>query len=170
MAWNLKFWNNKTEKREVVYENPYGFGLGFSNFQGLETMPAISLSAVFSAIELIANSVAELPIDVKTRQANKTTVIPNHPVYHVFENCLQTKYMLVKMLISDMLLYGDGIAYIERAQDGTPLNLIYCPHGTVTINYNERTRQLYYIIPNIRRGKIEPIDVIHILKNSTDGV
>lgn len=170
---NWKFWNRKTEKRDINQDSGaylWHGGLGFTNFRGMETMPAISLSAVFSAIELISNSIAELPIDVKTNKQNKTSVIKNHAIYRIFDNCIQTKYMFVKMLISDMLLYGNGIAYIERAQDGTPLNLVYCPHGTVTINYNERKRELYYIIPNVRKGRIEPIDVIHILKNSVDGV
>ena len=81
-----------------------------------------------------------------------------------------TKYMMIKMLVTDMLLYGNGVAYIERATDGTPTNLVYCPHGTYSIIYNEQSRSLYYLIPSLRKGRIEPIDVVHILKNSLNGV
>lgn len=170
MAW-YNFWNKKTEQRQITYEDVYGHGLGFSNLiKGGEMIPAVSLSAVFAAIEIIANSIAELPFNVKTQQDNKNTIVRNHHLYHIFDNCLQTKYMFFKMLVTDMLLYGDGIAYIERAQDGTPVNLIYCAHGDVTIHYNKLKRELYYIIPSVRRGKIEPIDVIHLIKNSNDGV
>ena len=58
----------------------------------------------------------------------------------------------------------------KRAADGTPINLIYCPHGTFTISYNENNRDLYYLIPSVYKGKIEPIDVIHLVKNSNNGV
>ena len=168
MAW-YNFWK-KSEKRELDTAPYYGFGLGLTNFNGVDSIPAVSLSAVFAAIEIISNSIAELPLNVKTKEDNKTTIVKNHPLYNVFDSCLLTKYMLVKMLVVDMLLYGNGFAYIERSQDGTPINLVYCPHGTVSIQYNEQSRNLYYLIPSLRKGRIEPIDVIHILKNSYNGV
>lgn len=170
---NWKFW--QSEKRGMAQpipreENQFGVGLGLMNYQLSEQLPAVSLSAVFAAIEIISNSIAELPLNVKTKQENKSTLVPNHPLYHIFDNCVLTKYMMIKMIVSDMLLYGNGLAYIERAQDGTPINLIYCPHGSYSIMYNGESRQLYYIIPSLKRGRIEPIDVIHILKNSVNGV
>lgn len=166
---NWKFW--KSEKRNVIlaHEEHQAQGDWVSLFK-TNSVPALSLSSVFAAIEIISNSIAELPFNIKTKKENKTNIVEGHPLYKIFDNCLLTKYMLIKMLVSDMLLYGDGIAYIERTADGTPINLVYCPHGTVTIVYNELSRKLYYLIPSLRRGRIEPIDVIHILKNSINGV
>lgn len=168
MAW-YNFWKQEKRNAEGLTYNPYG-GLGLDAIVNHGLIPAVSLSAVFSAIEIISNSVAELPINVKTKEENKVTILKNHQLYHLFDNCLLTKYMMIKMLVTDMLLYGNGFAYIERAADGTPINLIYCPHGTVTIQYNEMTRQLYYLIPMLGKGRIEPINMIHILKNSRNGV
>lgn len=168
MAW-YNFWKREKRNAEGLTYNPYG-GLGLDAIVNHGLIPAVSLSAVFAAIEIISNSVAELPINVKTKEENKVTILKNHQLYHLFDNCLLTKYMMMKMLVTDMLLYGDGFAYIERAADGTPINLIYCPHGTVTIQYNEMTRQLYYLIPMLGKGRIEPINMIHILKNSRNGV
>lgn len=169
---NWKFW--QSEKRNVAQqipqENQCGMGLGMMNLQLSDQIPAVSLSAVFAAIEIISNSLAELPLNVKTRQDNKSTLVKNHSLYHIFDNCIMTKYMMIKMLVTDMLLYGNGVAYIERATDGTPTNLVYCPHGTYSIIYNEQSRSLYYLIPSLRKGRIEPIDVVHILKNSLNGV
>lgn len=169
---NWKFW--QSEKRNVAQqipqENQFGMGLGMMNLQLSDQIPAVSLSAVFAAIEIISNSLAELPLNVKTRQDNKSTLVKNHSLYHIFDNCIMTKYMMIKMLVTDMLLYGNGVAYIERATDGTPTNLVYCPHGTYSIIYNEQSRSLYYLIPSLRKGRIEPIDVVHILKNSLNGV
>jgi len=167
MKWN--FW--KSEKRNDQQPVPhYDFGLGLSNFILQKEQPAMSLSSVFAAVEIISNSVAELPINIKTKKENQTSIVSSHPLYRIFDDCLLTKYMMMKMLVTDMLLYGDGLAYIERGQDGTPINLIYCPHGTFSIQYDEPTGKLFYFITNIRPGRIEPIDVIHILKNSNNGV
>lgn len=166
------FNRKKKETRSIDYVNPADFncGIGLKAYVNGVARDTMSLSGVFAAVELIANSIAQLPIYVKTNTDNKRTIVQEHPVYHLFDGGLMTKYTFIKQLVSDMLLHGNGFAYIQRAQDGTPTQLIYCPHGTVTINYNENTRKLLYTCTQLRRGKIEPIDMIHILKNSTDGV
>lgn len=178
MAW----YNFRKEKRnqqihtinDDLEASKFLSSLGLTNkadeISDINNFASISLSAVFAAIELIANSIAELPINVKTTAENKTSIMSGHPLYHLFDKCLLTKYMMIKMLVTDMLLYGDGVAYIERATDGTPLNLIYCPHGTYSIQYNQMSHDLYYIIPSVTSGRVEPINVVHILKNSLDGV
>ena len=168
MAW-YNFW--KKEKRNLEEDINTGCGyLGLSNWLGKYNQPIFSLSAVFAAVELISNAVAELPLNVKTMQDDKTTIVKNHPLYNVFEHSLLSKYTLLKQMVSDMLLYGNGFALIERAADGTPINIVYCPHGTVSIQYNQQTMELYYLVPSLRRGRVEPIDMIHILKNSKDGI
>ena len=170
MAW-YNFW--KSEKRnneeQTPTYSPYG-GLGLEALFNPYVMPAITLSAVFAAVELISNSVAELPIAVKTKKENKSSIVNQHPIYNIFNNSLLTKYMLVKMMVTDMLLYGDGFAYIKRASDGTPKELIYCPYGNVKIRYDYKSQSLYYLAPSIVVGKIEPINMLHILKNSKNGV
>lgn len=157
---------NRSQDVPVVDNN----GLGLSNLVNKAQIPSISLSAVFAAVEIISNSVAELPINVKTREDDKTGMVKVHPIYEALNNGITTKFMLLKMLVTDMLLYGNGIAYIDRDADGTPLQIVYCPYGTYNINYNANTRQLYYTITSLRRGRIEPIDIIHLVKNSRNGV
>jgi len=161
------FSRKKTEQRNLDVDTG---GLGLSNLLLKSQIPSISLSSVFAAIEIISNSVAELPINVKTREDDKTGLLQIHPIYDALNNGLMTKFMLIKMLVTDMLLYGNGIAYIDREVDGTPKSIIFCPYGTYNIMYNQVTRTLVYKIPTIRKGQIEPIDVIHLIKNSKNGV
>ena len=146
-----------------------GVGLSFLNTKASK-IDSISLSAVFAAIDIISNSVAEIPIDVKINKENKETVVQDHPLYFMFNNGIQTKFLLMKMLIVDMLIDGNGFAYIERDSTGRPTSLIYCPRKSVTINYNENTRKLYYQCPKIAKGYIEPINMIHLMKNTEDGI
>lgn len=126
-----------------------------------------SLSSFYSALELISNSIAQLPIVVK--RDNEVDI--NHPLNLVFKDMLISKYMFMKMMINDVILYGNAYAYIERAQDGTPTNLIYCEPGSVNIIYNQKNQEIYYQIPFVnRRQKVEAINVIHLYKDSNNGV
>lgn len=170
MAWYNKIFP-KTEVRELQNQesDSTGSGLGLTSLVSKNDIPSINLSGVFAAVELISNSVAELPINVKTRQEDKTDLVLNHPIYDMFKNSLLTKFTLIKMLVTDMLLYGNGVAYIERDLNGTPIELIYCPYGSYSIRYNERNHELYYSINGIK-GRVEPINVIHLIKNSKNGV
>lgn len=146
-----------------------GVGLSFLN-TATSKIDSISISAVFAAIEIISNSIAEIPIEVKTKKENDVTVVSDHPIYEMLNSSIQTKFMMMKLLIVDMLVEGNGFAYIDRDKTGRPIRLIYCPRKSVTINYNENTRKLLYQCTKIKKGYIEPIDMIHLIKNTEDGV
>lgn len=166
---NFKFW--KKEKREQQQEEVSTItGVGLNLFKNaISSLPTMRLSSVFAAVEIISNSVAEIPIDIKTRKDNQTNIVDDHPLYHIFDNCIQTKFNFMKMLIVDMLLYGNGFAYIERDNNGRPFNLIYLTKDDCQIEYNQTSRTLYYKVRGIK-GKVEPINIIHLMKNSKDGV
>lgn len=147
-----------------------GNGLGFSFLgQKIKRNP-LTIPALFSGVELISNSLAEIPILVKKKEENRQDILEDHAVYHLFDDALMSKYMTIKMMIWDMLLYGDGLAYIERDPIGNPKTLIYIQHGFYNIDYNQQKNELYYRIPSITSGRIEPINVIHFVKDSDDGI
>ena len=125
-----------------------------------------ALSAFYAAMSLISNSVAQLPIQVK----RDNEIDRNHPINLIFKDALISKFIFIKQMVSDVILYGNAYAYIERANDGTPVSLTYCENGSVTVRYNQRTQDLYYLIPFVKKGKIEPINVIHLYKDSNNGV
>ena len=125
-----------------------------------------ALSAFYAAMSLISNSVAQLPIQVK----RDNEIDRNHPINLIFKDALISKFIFIKQMVSDAILYGNAYAYIERANDGTPVSLTYCENGSVTVRYNQRTQDLYYLIPFVKKGKIEPINVIHLYKDSNNGV
>lgn len=128
---------------------------------------ATAVAAFFGGVELISNTIASIPIHVKEYKSGD---ILTHPVDLAFDNSLLTKFVLIKQLIWDLYYYGNGLCYIKRASDGSPIELIYCPNGSYSIMYNEMNHTLYYLIPSISKKKIEPVNVIHLLKNSKDGV
>lgn len=149
---------------EVEVTVPVGLEFLFNRKNG----EATSVSAYFAATEIIANTMATIPIHVRNVEDNK--ILDGHSLNFIWNSGLQTRFMLIKSLVWDMLTHGNGVAYIKRANDGTPVELIYCPHGSYSIMYNENTRQLYYLIPSIKKARIEPINVLHFIKNSHNGV
>lgn len=126
---------------------------------------ATTLSAFFAALELISNSIAQLPIVIRMKGEQ---VYDNH-LNLLFTSNMMCKFNMMKQLVQDLILHGNAILYIERANDGTPINLVYCEHGSYQIHYTQSKKDLYYRIPFCSKGKIEPINVIHLYKNSFNG-
>ena len=129
--------------------------------------PVTSLSAVYAAVEMISNALAELPILIKVDGIVDT----EHPFNHLFCNNLMSKYVLIKQLVWDILIMnGNALLYIRRDSRGVAKELIYCKPADTQIMYNESTRDLYYLNHKVAKGRIEPKDMIHLYKNSQDGI
>lgn len=167
----MGLFSKRNKVKTVEYINPcYSGGLGLAgSLIDINNRDAMTLSAVFAAVQLISNSIAELPIQLKTNEDNKVSVVKEHLLYHIFDKCLLTKFTLVKQMMTDLLLKGNAFAYIERDGAGNPINLVYYKPGDVTIDYNETKHELFYRINTLRK-KIEPCDIIHLCINAEDGI
>lgn len=159
-----------TEQRSISdtlaeYEYSMPTSLGFASSKN-SVKNVLSLSAAFAAVDMISGKIASIPIVVKTFDGQ----VVSHPFDNVFDTTLISKYMTIKQLVWDTLVSGNGFAYIKRNGNGVAQQLVYLPAGSVTIQYNQTSQQLFYLCPNVSNKKIEPVDMIHILKNSADGV
>ena len=144
-------------------------GLGLlQKLYNIKGYDALSQSPFFAGINLISNGVAQMDWGVKSYLDED--IPENLYANHLFDNCLITKFMLIKNLIKDVLLHGNGFCYIERDKNAKPINLVYLPYGEVSIVYNKITNVLYYQAPKISKSLIEPINMIHILMHSNNGV
>ena len=126
----------------------------------------MNISAVYRAVEIISDSVAMLPLQVK----KDNIIMENHRVYEVFKSKNIDKYLFIKMLIQSVLLKGNGFAYIERDGDGSVKSLRFLESCDVSILYNKQTNELYYQAPIIGSKRIEPCNMLHFKKNSYDGI
>jgi HK97 family phage portal protein len=147
--------------------NGYSFPMALGFESSLKkNVNLLNLSAAFAAVDMISNKIASIPIIVKTKDGEPVS----HPFDNVFDNTICSKYITMKQIIWDCLVHGNGLAYIKRDRDGIAREIIYVPSGSFTICYNQQAQQLYYLIPMLSDKKVEPVNVIHILKNSIDGV
>jgi len=159
----------KKEKRNnaeipVTFADALNFSSIYNSYQ------AMNISAVYRAVDIISDSVAMLPIYV-TDERDKEI---NHQINWVFRNMNLTKFNFMKLMVKSVLLKGNGFAFIEWGEDGlrkpTVLNIRYLDPSEVTINYDKKTGKLSYTVSNFKKRIVEPFEMIHLIKNSYDGV
>lgn len=170
MDWN--FFKSKKEKRGIEYVQGFSEALNFGQLHLNST--AMNLSAVYRATELISDSVAILPIKVQNHADGAKIEMQSHPLNLVFgdkanENNL-SKYNLMKLLIQSVILRGNGFAYIDRADDGTVNKLRFLEPQDVTVTYDRFKDKLYYTVTTLRNKNVEPVNMIHLRKNTYDGI
>lgn len=88
-----------SEKRGVDYVGNYSDALNFSSLRNQYT--AMNVSAVYRAVEIISDSVAILPLRVKTNKEKHKEELQSHPLNLVFKdrNRTLTKYSFLKLLV-----------------------------------------------------------------------
>lgn len=165
----FNFFKKKPEQRELEYISPFtDTGLLFKNY--VECTP-LFISAFFAAMQLITNSIAQLPIKIKKIRDNQRIDDDKNPLLKLFyENPFLTKFNIIKQLVWDMLLYGNGFLYIVRDQNNTPIRLIYLEHGSVNIQFQFENQTLKYLVNGVKGvpSTLYPYDIIHIHMNTYD--
>lgn len=135
---------------------------------------AMNLPTAYRCINLISDTIASMPIAVKKRSAKgKTLEVKNHPINLLFQdkNSRTDKFTFIKMLVQSVICKGNGFAYIQRAEDGTPLKLIFLESSDVTIHYMKENNTLYYQVSFLKNGsRIEPYNMLHFKMYSNNGV
>ena len=107
--------SRKKEKRDAEPSPPpysatlFGEALPFANLYNRYS--AMNISAVYRATEVISDSVAILPVQVKKNNKNVDSSLS--VIFKYGSNNL-TKYELIKMLVQSVMLHGNGYALIER--------------------------------------------------------
>lgn len=163
---------NDIEERRAGYG-----GIGALMFGGGGTYSqdkAMLLSTVYRCVNLIADSVAQLPFEpYRVDSKGYKKKYQKHPSYHVLNcepNQRMTRYTFIKLLISSMLLRGNGYAYIVRDEKGDVKELIYLPSEYVTI---VPPKYIYEPVTYKVTGfdfEVPAKDMIHLLNYSYDGV
>lgn len=162
------FWNRNKETREVGYVPP----AFIQQLTSISNFCAMNVSTVYRCTELIADSIATLPIMVKKKQGNgKTNIMKNHYANLLFDdrNAIMTKFNFIKLIVQSVVLKGNAFAIIERGADGIPVKLIFVESGDVTINYDKMRGTLDYSVNGYAK-RFKPSDMLHFVKNSYDGI
>lgn len=177
MSFLLKRFKTKTLKQELEARNcscDTSSNISTSLlFGGYTKKNAIGLSAFFAATNLISNSIALIPVSENQLNDNKRTIVENSNITPLFYNMFLTKFNVFKKIVEDVILKGNGYLYINRDEAGHPKALTYLRPSQVSIQYNELTQDLYYLVTSsnkVTKKKILDKDMCHFVMHSNDGV
>ena len=166
------------KKQPVAEEKRSGFidSLMYNSQGGYTTDRAMLLPAVYRCVDVISDSVAQLPLEpYLIDSAGYKSKFTAHPTYRLLNsepNSNMSRFTFIKTLIQSVLLRGNGYAYIERDKQGNVKSLHYVDTNFVTVvpsditSINTNIRYSVVGVPNL----VESINMIHILNYSYDGI
>lgn len=139
---------------------------------------SMRVSAVYACVSLIAGSIAQLPLPVYERGQDGRTRV-DHPYWWIlneeFGSCWPATAAW-EFLVTQMLLRGDGIAYIVRNRAGDMQSMIPWPKDRVSIDEQPRAssrepRRLQYTFhDDLGHFTVDQADVLHLPGFGFNGV
>ena len=155
---------NKTEKRGLSLDTI------FPNNNSFDSDKALTLTAVWCAIRLLAESVSSLPISVYTKQENgDKTEDTKSPIYKLVKfkpNYYQNKITFFEFIMLSICTTGNSYVQIVRNNSGTPTQLICLDPDKVTVVVNNN--ELFYQVDD--SGVLDSSDVLHFKTLTDDGI
>lgn len=167
----IKWKNNpqKAEERSSTFDYlMYNTGANYA------TSKAMLLSTVYRCVEVISDSVAQLPLEPYRLDGDGYRLkFTSHPSYRILNkepNNRMTRFTFIKTLVVSTLLKGNGYAYIERDNKGDAVALHYIPSELVTIVPPKTLGDnVIYNVTGLSNS-VEACNMIHILNFSYDGI
>ena len=124
--------NKKQEERNSTFDY-----LLYNSSGGFANSKAMQLSTVYRCVEVISDSIAQLPLEPYRVDSDGYKIkFTNHPTYRLLNaepNSRMSKFTFIKTMVVSMLLKGNAYAYIERDNNGNATALHYIPADNVTI-------------------------------------
>jgi HK97 family phage portal protein len=96
---------------------------------------SMKLSTVYRCVEILSNSVAQLPVQPYHTGKGKR-IMYEHPTYKLLAynpNRRMTRYTFFKQLVVDMLMKDNAFVYIDRNVRNDIIQLVYVPSEYVSI-------------------------------------
>tara|TARA_R100001594_G_scaffold150602_2_gene212660 strand:- start:10298 stop:11488 length:1191 start_codon:yes stop_codon:yes gene_type:complete len=154
----------KTQKRDLSLNTI------FPDANVFDTDKALTLTAVWCAIRLLAESVSSLPISVYTKQANGDKLEDlKSPIYNLVKykpNYYQNKITFFEFIMLSICTEGNSYVQIVRNNSGTPTQLICLDPSNVTVVVNNN--ELFYQVDG--GAVLDSSDVLHFKTITDDGV
>lgn len=155
------------------WENLRG-SIGEGTASGVKVSPekALTYSPLWRGVNLISGDVAKLPCEVFAREGEGKRRATEHPAFVLLRrkpNREMKAYDFKKLMLSNAVIHGNGLAYIDRRGDGTPLELIPLRPGVCNaVRYGG---VLFYVVEiGGEFRKLLPENVFHIKGLSPDGL
>ena len=153
--------------RLADYRPNFGGSDGVGKITVNETS-ALRLSAVWSCVRLISNSIATLPSNFHVRDSNgDSTIVKDLDVQMLLKqpNAYMSSFVFKFTMMSCKLLHGNGYALIIRNKNYRPIELIPIHPDRVEVKVEEGS--VVYYVDN---EPFDSADILHFKGITTDGL
>lgn len=147
------------------------FSLGTGTKGNVTYKRALTLMAVYNAVEQISNDIAKIPFSVNQKIDGNRKSQPNHPAHRLISyspNSLMTTFIFRKTMATSLLLRGNALAKINDDAQGNPVSTDFINWDKVWDIRRKKGELLYYV-----RGYDEPLlasEVLHWKHFTHDGI
>jgi phage portal protein BeeE len=159
-----------------ISQGLFGVG-GGPTFAGVlvDEQKALTFSAVYAAVSIIAEAVGMLPIDLMRKDGDNSVEVTDHPVARVLKkpNPIMNAVDQTTAIQGHGLQYGNGYEEIQRTEGGEPIALWPLrPDSTspVAVDRDSERRIVYQTTVGSEQISLEPSNVIHIRGLGFDGL
>lgn len=136
---------------------------------------SLSISAVYAAVRVLAESVSSLPLKLYRRDGRNRAPAPDHPLYSVLQrqgNNLMTAMKAREVAMLHLLLWGNAFLEIQRNGRGDVVGLwpIHPGRVVVSVKIVDGQPTLSYDVQNTKKGStpMGPEDILLIAGLGTD--
>lgn len=151
------------------------FGYQSSSGEKITADSALQVPTVYACVNILANSVAKLPLQTfkKTKKGRERD--SGHAVAKLLEdrpNPYQNPFRFKHLIETHRNLWGNAYINIEWGVDGRPRALWLLNPSLTDPKIDLITNELWYVttLPGGKQTKIPKSDVIHLTALSTDGI
>jgi len=165
------FRNIFTSEKRAFQFDPSNMLSGSGSGVPVNNDTALTFSAVWAAIRILSESVAQLPISLIEREENGDKINrSNHPLYNLLHNKPNeyiTYFSFMQKIMFDLCLNGNSYVQIERNGAGRPIALYPIDFDKVEIRQLE---DKYFYFNTITGEAIEYEEMLHFKIMTQDGM
>lgn len=170
--------DNKGESRSQLSLNNPNVSLGdflaesiHNNDLSVNELTVLSIPSVRRAVNVLASTIAGLPIDIKQKRERYFEKIEGHSLeYYLNYEPNQTidKVTFFQAFMTNVLLHGNGFALIKRNSSYSieSIELIHPDRVTVKVLKNNSIR---YEVENASRKSYRADEIIHVMGSTSNG-
>jgi HK97 family phage portal protein len=133
---------------------------------------ALSLSAVWRAVDVISSTMAQLPIEIIRETANGgQKIAKNHPLYYIISespNDSASRYDFMQALVANAVMTGNGYAYIERPMRIAAPTALHNIDPVRVTQYIDQEGKVIYRVDGFK--DVAARDMIHIKGLTWNGI
>lgn len=166
-----------SQKRSASTDGSYFNGLGgfFSSGGGVASTvkykKALTLMAVYNAVDQISNDIAKIPFSVNQKVESNRESRPEHPAHKLVSfapNSLMTTFVFRKTMGISLLLRGNALAKINTNNSGVPVSTDFINWDRVQ-DIRRKGNVLLYDVYGYDRPLLAS-EVLHFKNFSHDGI